>query len=267
MRALLKPFAIHAAYSPIETIVFFSIVGTLAYFHILSAIKHSSFFAPSYPVTLRPAHALLRQDKWLPVREHTWTHASSAADDFITPLELQQIIFSLDSVHKQREVNSSVFCSSAFPDSPCKTIPESITMNVPPLAESVTNITQFITSSLQQSGRKYTAICHRPSVNRSITGSLSHVAPCFTEQMTSPRTFTQTLTFTSGSRDEFVAAIARIKPTTDLSGVRFELDQRQTERIVEMKSSKWVAYALRALILRFWDLTKVCHFSLERNNV
>ncbi|KAJ7071986.1 hydroxymethylglutaryl-coenzyme A reductase-domain-containing protein [Mycena amicta] len=37
MRTLLKPLAIHAAYSPIETIVFLSCVGTLAYLHILSA--------------------------------------------------------------------------------------------------------------------------------------------------------------------------------------------------------------------------------------
>lgn len=101
MRALLRPFAIHAAYSPIETIVFFTVIGTLAYFHVLSAIKHSAFFAPSYPVIPRPALALLRRDEWVGVREHVWSHAKSGADDLITPIELQQVVFSLDSQHRK----------------------------------------------------------------------------------------------------------------------------------------------------------------------
>ena len=29
-----------------------------------------------------------------------------------------------------------------------------------------------------------------------------------------------------------------------------------------MKSSKWVAYALSALVLRFWELTKVCRLRI-----
>ncbi|KAG6861302.1 hypothetical protein C0995_001857 [Termitomyces sp. Mi166 len=74
LRALLRPLAIQAAYNPIETIVFFSIVGTLAYFHILNAIKHSAFFAPSSVPPLRPAHLILRHADWLPVREHVWSH-------------------------------------------------------------------------------------------------------------------------------------------------------------------------------------------------
>ena len=45
MRALHCPVARLAAPSPIETIEFFFIVVTLAYFNILSAIKHSSFLS------------------------------------------------------------------------------------------------------------------------------------------------------------------------------------------------------------------------------
>lgn len=96
MRFLLRPFALHAAYTPIETIVFFTIVGTLAYFHILNAIKHSAFLAPhNSPASLRPAHALFHAGEWVPVRESAW--ASAAADRRATSLELQQLIVSLDS--------------------------------------------------------------------------------------------------------------------------------------------------------------------------
>lgn len=124
MRAVLKPFVIHAAYSPVETIVFFSIVATLAYFHVLGAIKHSAFFATSNPVTLRPSHALYTQDKWVNVREHAWHHAKSAADSALIPVELQQVVYSLDSVQKGRDVRiyspSILLPSSPLP---CRSFP------------------------------------------------------------------------------------------------------------------------------------------------
>ncbi len=108
MRAVLKPFVIHAAYSPIETIVFFSIVGTLAYFHVLSSIKHSAFFAPTYPSTFRPSHVLLRQGEWVNVRDTFWHHAKAkfASDEAapVLPVELFPIEFSLDSTHRSKEV-------------------------------------------------------------------------------------------------------------------------------------------------------------------
>lgn len=99
MRALFRPFALHAAYTPIETIVFFTIIGTLAYFHILSAIKNSAFLDPAQaayaPPTLKPAHALYRLGEWVGVRESVWAHAVKAKRE-ATALELQQIIFTLD---------------------------------------------------------------------------------------------------------------------------------------------------------------------------
>ena len=39
----IHPISIHAASSPIETIVFFFILATLSYFRVLATIKHSSF--------------------------------------------------------------------------------------------------------------------------------------------------------------------------------------------------------------------------------
>jgi hydroxymethylglutaryl-CoA reductase (NADPH) len=105
LRAFFKPFARHSAHSPIETIVFFAVIGTLAYLHVLSAIKHSAFFATTSP-TLRPAHALLVDNEWLAVREKKWLEVKSATDDNAIPLELQQIVFSLDLslARKYREV-------------------------------------------------------------------------------------------------------------------------------------------------------------------
>jgi hypothetical protein len=102
IRAILKPLATQSAYSPIETIVLFSVIGTLAYFHILSAIKHSSFLAPRVPSTLRPNHALLRDNEWVNIRESTWYEAVQKSADSI---ELQQFVFSLPPPgHASKEV-------------------------------------------------------------------------------------------------------------------------------------------------------------------
>ncbi|KAJ7160871.1 hydroxymethylglutaryl-coenzyme A reductase-domain-containing protein [Mycena filopes] len=175
MRTVLKPLAIHAAYSPIETIVFLSVVGTLAYLHILHTIKHSAFFAPPPPV--RAAYALYTHD-WLPVRESAWFH-----DDNLPRLDLQQLVFS-------------------GPLEPA----------------SIDNATRHL------------AAAH----------------PGFTHLQTGP-SWTQTIQVT----DDFVL---RSLPV-DTWGVAYELDP-QAEAIAQMRSGKWVAYALHELVLRFYDLAK-----------
>ena len=93
MRALLRPLSTHTVFSPIETIVAVFVLATLAYFHILDGIKHSSFFSPTFPLTLRPANARLSQGEWMPVTEREWLNAWKHGDQV---LELQQISFSLD---------------------------------------------------------------------------------------------------------------------------------------------------------------------------
>ncbi|KAJ7274991.1 hydroxymethylglutaryl-coenzyme A reductase-domain-containing protein [Mycena rebaudengoi] len=85
MRTILKPLAIHAAYSPIETIVFLSVVGTIAYLHVLNVIKHSAFFGAPAPV--RPAYALYTTD-WATAHGSLWLR-----DDHIPRIDLQQIIY------------------------------------------------------------------------------------------------------------------------------------------------------------------------------
>lgn len=111
MKALFRPFALHAAYTPIETIVFFCILGTLAYFHILHAIKHSAFLDPtgtwnlySPPVVMRPAHALFRLGKWVGVRDSTWLQSATST----IAVELQQLVFTLDAA----KIKGSEVCFS-----------------------------------------------------------------------------------------------------------------------------------------------------------
>ena len=50
-----------------------------------------------------------------------------------------------------------------------------------------------------------------------------------------------------------------------VEGVKYVIDTgKRQESIGEMKSTKWVAYALSALVLRFWELTKVCRLRIMR---
>jgi hydroxymethylglutaryl-CoA reductase (NADPH) len=178
MRTILKPLAIHAAYSPIETIVFLSVVGTLAYLHILNTIKHSAFFAP--PPQVRPAHALYTHD-WLPVRESVWRN-----NEHVPRLDLQQIVFSGPRLD---------------------------------------------VASLEN-----------------VTGAIAASHPGFTHLHKGPLAWTQTITVADGF-------VPRSLPV-DSWGVAYEVDA-QAEAIAEMHSGKWVAYALRALVLRFYNLAKV----------
>lgn len=98
MRALLRPLATHTVFSPIETIVAVFVLATLAYFHILDGIKHSSFFAPTFPTTLRPAHARLSGREWMSVSDREWLSAWKHGEQAV---ELQQIVFSLDDKHRK----------------------------------------------------------------------------------------------------------------------------------------------------------------------
>lgn len=119
MRALLRPFALHAAYTPIETIVFFTIIGTLAYFHVLNAIKHSAFLSPSYdPLThtvshaaLRPAYVLNRMGEWVGIRESRWSKDRTEKTN-LAAAEVQQLVFNVDALvwnSWTKDVGSAVF--------------------------------------------------------------------------------------------------------------------------------------------------------------
>ncbi|KAF8170245.1 hydroxymethylglutaryl-coenzyme A reductase-domain-containing protein [Mycena galopus ATCC 62051] len=154
MRTILKPLAIHAAYSPIETIVFLSIVGTLAYLHILNTVKHSAFFAPPPPV--RPAYALYTHD-WLSVPSSVWRR-----EDSVPRLDLQQLVFTAPHLNGPQSWTQTI---EVHDDAPFKSLP------------------------------------------------------------------------------------------LDSWGVAYELDV-PAEAIADMRSGKWVAYAITAVVQRFWDLAR-----------
>ncbi|KAI0634834.1 3-hydroxy-3-methylglutaryl-coenzyme A reductase [Trametes polyzona] len=220
MRALLRPLSTHTVFSPIETIVTVFVLATLAYFHILSGIKHSSFFEASHPPSLRPAYARLTNGEWVAVTRDDWAEAWKRAGDGVEALELQQIVFSLDD--KAR--------------------------TAAPLDASA--VAQHLVSELPSvSGKAYPSICH-------YAGSNASSVACFTS-VSEPGTSTSlTLSFQPGTREDWVAALRREK-TLYVDGVKYEVDVgKRQESIGEMKSSKWVAYALSALVLRFWELAK-----------
>ncbi|OAX36835.1 hypothetical protein K503DRAFT_867290 [Rhizopogon vinicolor AM-OR11-026] len=234
MRSILHPLAGRAVFAPIETIVFFVIIGTLAYFQVLSAIKHSSFFAPSVPSAPSPAHALLRDAQWVGVAEEWYMKRVKTADS--RPLELQQLIFSLDPAQTSVAVTA---------DSP--------PVDLVSLSQSIDNITHHIIDELStSSGDTYTSLCYYPAAGESV------LPECFTTAaLQSSRSKLVTLSFTAGSRDLFVEALNQHNIfTVDELGVRYQIEARDTETIGEMKGGKWIPYAARALIVRFWELTK-----------
>ncbi|PPQ64456.1 hypothetical protein CVT24_008466 [Panaeolus cyanescens] len=275
MRALFRPFALHAAYTPIETIVFFSIIATLAYFHILNAIKHSAFLDPNQSAhaapTLRPAHALFKLGEWVSVRDSVWSSlvkGRNAEEEVPTVLELQQIVFTLDA--RRNPWESSYERAS----------PSSLTLAREPLAEATLNVSRHISSAFETAtGLTYSSVCHRPALTVNLSSASSkEQGPCFEAQRFGSRTLTKTLAFRPGQHDEFIGALIgeeasshahsqqhaspsnRAKVFTDESGIRFEVDAHKATgehvSIAQMRNGTWVAYALRALVLRFWDLAK-----------
>lgn len=120
--------------------------------------------------------------------------------------------------------------------------------------QSVDNFTDYLALEFtSESGHKYNALCHR-AVNLSLLGS-----PCFTDVASlNPRSSILTLSFTPDATDEFVATLKKQGEFAgDKFGVHFQIEERQNETIGDMKSGKWIAYAARALVMRFWELGKV----------
>ena len=140
-------------------------------------------------------------------------------------------------------------------------IPDELSLALPPLSSSTANTSQhLVTDFLSTSGETYSALCHRPSVSNPF---IQNEIPCFTVQQGSHKSFTQTLAFKHGMRDDWVSALMREHNhySPDESGISFEVDTGKPPpdalAIGQMRNAKWVAYAARALVIRFWDLAKV----------
>ncbi|KAL7284025.1 hypothetical protein ACG7TL_001300 [Trametes sanguinea] len=220
MRALLRPLSTHTVFSPIETVVTVFVLATLAYFHILSGIKHSSFFESSHPPALRPAYAHLTNGEWVSVPKQDWLEAWKHPRDGVEALELQQIVFTLDDK-----------AQTATPLD-ASTVAQHLVSEFPSL-----------------SGKAYPSVCHHAGSN---TSSIA----CFTSVSEPGSSTTLTLSFKPGGREDWMGAFKQTKSLV-VDGVKYEVEagKRQVS-IGEMKSSKWVAYALSALVLRFWELAK-----------
>lgn len=208
IRPIIRPLADRSSKFPIETIVAAFVFTTLAYFHIVNAIKHSAFLAsPSVAHNLRPAYTLRYpgSNSWL-----------NSLPDKGTPLaELLQITF------KPSQSNASYMS----------------------LEDSINNITEHFIHDLQtHDGHTFArSLCYKVG------------GECFTFKQPD----SLTLAFKPGAREAWSSVLNDAVLPVDSSMVRFQVEPTQMESIGEMRSGKWVAYALRALIIRFWDLTKV----------
>ena len=101
MRAILRPLAQQSTRNPIETIVIYFVLATLSYFHVLSAIKQSTFMSPTVPSVLRPAYALFKAGEWISVDEGKW---DAVRDSDSGKVELQQVVFSLDAMFPSKSM-------------------------------------------------------------------------------------------------------------------------------------------------------------------
>ncbi|TDL24659.1 hypothetical protein BD410DRAFT_719028 [Rickenella mellea] len=214
MRALLRPLAQPAAHNPIESIVCAFILVTLAYFHVLSAIKHSTFLSPSLPATLRPAHALLREGEWVGVSEDTWF--APGREDGVVAVELQQIVFSLEGKTKKSLQDQSI---------------------TPKLQESLDNATRYLTSS-----QSYSPLCYRPDSSTT----------CFASTSSSPQSSTLTLSFLPNHLDRYTTELSSTLPSS--GSLKYTVAHPQSTPASIHQNGRWIAYAARALILRFYHL-------------
>lgn len=199
---------------PIETIVTFFVLTTLAYFHVLSAIKHSHFFTPTHSTT-RPLYA--RYD-----HSSGWAPVDLEAKPTV---EVVQVQLSIPGVYNslQRQITDDI-----------------LNRNVP-----------------------YEAVCHRMNASTG-TGDDRNC-------LTSLRPEAYTFTFDPSKAPNAALAFAHSLGTSSLSsepgteGASFDI-VRMHESIADMRSGKWIAYAGRALILRFWSLAKVRDLDVCRHS-
>jgi len=93
--------------------VFFFVLATLAYFHVLSAIKNSSFFAPTTLPPLRLSHALWRSNEWVNIPESEWKDALDHPSTRAASIDLQHLVMSFDA-RTAKKVRTTLFCISCI---------------------------------------------------------------------------------------------------------------------------------------------------------
>lgn len=216
VRPFVRPLAYRSAKFPIETIVATFVFTTLAYFHIIHAIKHSAFLSSTtVSHVFRPTFALRTPSSWVPIPE---TEAISA--------ELVQI-----SLKPIRGTN----------------------LSSPDTQKSLADLTTYLTHNVQtHDGLTYdNGLCYRTE------------AKCFS--MYQPENGSFTLAFLPGYREAWTLGL-ELQHSVIQHSFHFQVEPLQTTNpasIAEMRSGKWVAYAARAFVLRFWDLMQVSNVDIS----
>ncbi|KAF8327732.1 hydroxymethylglutaryl-coenzyme A reductase-domain-containing protein [Cantharellus anzutake] len=246
-RSILRLLSSRAARFPIETIVVSFVLVTLAYFQIVHSIKHSDFLSGGHnnPLsTLRPSVTRKIGNEWVPASEDTWTEVPLPRN---AKVDLVQVIFSLDEPYKY--LRSGQYATS-FPSTNPHTSNITLASNI--LSEPIERLIDYIIHDFRaKGGLSYSSLCYR------IPAALQ----CFLSVHRTPRTQILTLAFPVSGSNRFIDALSSFQlPSNNelrslLSQVSFDIIGKE-EAIAEMPSGKWVAYAGRAMILRFWKLTK-----------
>ena len=122
------------------------------------------------------------------------------------------------------------------------------------MRRALANLSDALTGLVVSSGQSYPSLCHKIRTAESESAS-----SCLVSTHLAGRTQTMTFSFDSGfGREAFTSALQgkTFYLGGDMDVVRFETKAKE-EKIGEMRSGKWIAYAIRALVLRFWELAKV----------
>lgn len=251
LRTVLRAFSTRAARYPIETVVVTFTIVTFAYFQCIHAIKHSDFLSGgiSNPLhSLQPTVSRRVGDAWQVVPADAWNNVSSpATESTLTRVDLVEILFSLDEPRKVVR-GGSLSASINSPPNPSS----GATTSTPRVARAIQTVTEYITNTLTTpTGLSYSAMCYRPP---------SSASECLTWTHQTERTLTLTLALLPSTRDAFVSAVEAFRPDASWTSVhgfpQLEIIGKE-ESFLDMQSGKWVAYAARAFVVRFWDLAKV----------
>lgn len=243
LRTFLRAFSTRAARYPIETVVATFVIVTIAYFQCIHAIKHSDFLSGgiSNPLHyLQPTVSRWAGGQWFVVPAESWSASSTG-----TKVDLVEILFSLDEPRKVvRGGSLSASINSPSPSS-------GATTSTPRIDRAIQTVTEHITNSLTtSSGLSYSSLCYK----------LPNKSDCLTWTHQTPRTLTLTLALLPSTRDSFVSAVEAFRPDASWTKVhgfpQLEIIGKE-ESFLDMQSGKWMAYAARAFVMRFWTLAKV----------
>ncbi|KAF8315415.1 hypothetical protein DL93DRAFT_906082 [Clavulina sp. PMI_390] len=246
--SFLRTLSTRPARYPIETVVITFVIVTIAYFQCIHAIKHSDFLSGgiSNPLhALQPSFARFTGGRWLSVSQDTWNEVLAIPPT--TKVDLVEILFSLDEPRKVvsgGKLSASINNPSSFESS-------TVSTSTARIASAIERVTNHITTSLtSEGGLSYASVCYKPPSS----------AECLSWTHQTARAVTLTLAFMPSTREQFLPAVEALRPdpswTAGLDAFPTLEIIGKEESFLDMQSGKWVAYAARAFVIRFWQLAK-----------